>query len=43
MTRRRRATAHTRRRVNVDEDLLARALALIAEEIAQRKRHDDNR
>jgi len=29
--------------VNVDEDLLARALVLMAEEIAQRKHHDNNR
>jgi hypothetical protein len=40
--RRPRVTATARRRVNVDVDLLAHALVLIAEELAQDTIHDDN-
>jgi hypothetical protein len=40
--RRPRLTATARRRVNVDIDLLAHALVLIAEELARGTTHDDN-
>jgi hypothetical protein len=40
--RRRRITATARRRVNVDIDLLAHALVLIAEELAKDTTHTDN-
>ena len=41
MARRKRVTAHPRHRKHVDEDLLIRALVLMAEEIARRN-HPDN-
>ena len=40
--RRPRVISTTRRRINVDIDLLAHALVLIAEELAQGTTHDDN-